>query len=77
MIVRMLLAMDGIDFNRGSSSDGWTPLLWAASYGYKEIVEMLLAMDGIDLNPVDEDGLTPLLWAAKMRPGFNLQGYQS
>jgi ankyrin repeat protein len=45
-IVRMLLAMDGIDFNC-EARDGWTPLLRAARDGNREIVEMLLVMTGI------------------------------
>lgn len=44
---------------------GATPLLAAASKGYKEAAELLLAK-GADVNAKDEDGVTPLYKAALM-----------
>ena len=46
-------------------SRGWTPLLFAATYGYTAVVEMLLANEGIDPNCMNNLGQTPLLQAAR------------
>ena len=42
--------------------DGWTPLIYAAGEGHKELVELLIA-NGADVDAKDEDGWTPLHWA--------------
>jgi len=49
----------GRDLNAKSSSTGFTPLPYAASWGHEEIVELLIA-NGADVNAKDADGLTPL-----------------
>ena len=41
---------------------GDTPLLWAASFGNKEVVEMLITK-GADVNAKAEEGWTPLHYA--------------
>ena len=56
-IVKLLLAMSGIDVNR---SDTWTPLALAACRGHVEVVKLLLAAPGIDVNE-----WTPLLRASE------------
>jgi cytohesin len=43
---------------------GWTPLLYAAAYGHKEIAELLIE-NGADLNAKSENGWTPLHRAAE------------
>jgi len=40
----------------------WTPLLWAACQGHKEVVELLIAK-GADVNAKMMDGKTPLDYA--------------
>ncbi len=41
---------------------GWTPLMWAAKYGHKEIVELLLNKN-VDIDAKDNNGYTALMFA--------------
>jgi 2-keto-4-pentenoate hydratase len=43
----------------------WTPLLWAACQGHKEVVELLIAK-GADVNTKDKVKYTPLHFALGM-----------
>lgn len=64
-VVKVLLAIDGIDVNSRDNLDGWTPLAWAAGNGHEAVVVLLLAKGGIDLNSRDNNnGRTSLSWAA-------------
>ena len=49
---------DGVDVD-AKDKLGWTPLLWAAGGGHKEIVELLIAK-GANLNAKTSENLTPL-----------------
>ncbi|KAI5850164.1 hypothetical protein DFP73DRAFT_222812 [Morchella snyderi] len=60
-IIRMVLAMDGVDVN-ATDKVGRVPLSVAAYAGDMEIVAMLLAADGVDVNAGPEDGTA--LWSA-------------
>jgi hypothetical protein len=58
------LACDGVDVNKGKTTDGATPLFVACQNGHPKVVEMLLACDGIDVNKASkDDGTTPLCMA--------------
>ena len=48
----------GADVN-AKAEDGWTPLHFATSGGYKEITELLISK-GADVNSKDNHGRTPL-----------------
>jgi len=54
----------GVDVNT-KDKEGWSPLRYAAQYGYNEIVELLIS-SGADVNTIDEEGETPLHKAAMM-----------
>jgi len=54
---------DGSNVNAQKTSNGWTPLHYAARWGHKEVVELLIAA-GADVNVKFEDyGETPLHFA--------------
>ena len=59
--VQALLA-EGVDINTRASSDGWTPVDWAAQNCHLEILKLLIAR-GADLNVKD-----PLAYTAVGRP---------
>jgi ankyrin repeat protein len=62
-IVRVLLAVDGIDANR-VNNNGASALMVASECGYAEAVHALLAVDGIDANcRTDGGGATALIRA--------------
>jgi len=42
---------------------GFTPLIWAAHFGHKDLAELLLAKSA-DVNAKDNNGGTPLYWAS-------------
>ncbi|OCK92529.1 uncharacterized protein K441DRAFT_570190, partial [Cenococcum geophilum 1.58] len=46
---------------------GWTPLLLAASNGYKAVVKLLLTRDNINPNSKDKFRAIPLLLAIEYR----------
>lgn len=60
--LRVLLNADGVDVNYRTSNND-TPLILAASMGYKEALELLLAKPGIDINAESENGKNALNWA--------------
>lgn len=62
-ILKMLLAVPGIDVNAGGCS-GDSPLAEAAGWGNADAVRLLLAVPGIDVNKADDSGETPLYHAA-------------
>ena len=53
----------GTDVNEKEKFTGYTPLIYAAEEGHKQIVELLIAK-GADVNTEDNVGRTPLDWAA-------------
>ena len=61
--VKALIAA-GADVNYANPSDGMTPLMFAAEYGYDEIVETLLVAKA-DTKKTDHDGTTAIVWAAR------------
>jgi ankyrin repeat protein len=69
-VVRLLLAMDEIEINRGDVK-GCTPLHWAISKS-DEITKLLLADPRINVNQSDHVGCTPLMTAVEKRD--NLRG---
>ncbi|MBE7526737.1 MAG: ankyrin repeat domain-containing protein [Burkholderiales bacterium] len=58
LIKRLYAKGDKIDH------DGWNPLIYAASKGYKEIVEFLLSY-GARINATTDNGTTALMMAAR------------
>ena len=54
---------DGSNVNAQKTSNGWTPLHYAARWGHKEVVELLIAA-GADVNVKFEDGKTALNWVS-------------
>lgn len=60
--LRVLLNAEGVDVNYRTSNND-TPLILAASMGYKEAVELLLAKPGIDINAESDNGQNALNWA--------------
>lgn len=56
------LTRDGANVNL-KDGDGKTVLMWASSYGYKEIVEVLIR-GGAKMDLKDKDGWTALIWAS-------------
>jgi TonB family protein len=61
-IESLLASKPGIDMNAQGSTDGWTPLHWAAYKGYKDVVQLLGSK--AEINPRAKDGKTPLHLAA-------------
>jgi len=64
IVVRLLLARDGVDAN-AKHNDGWTPLILAAQNGHESVIRLLLAKAGVDANAKHKDGWTPLMLAAQ------------
>lgn len=58
-IIKALLAKKA-DVNIAESTQGYTPLIYAAGRGHEKIVELLLDTPGIDVNARDECDNTPL-----------------
>ena len=54
------------DLINSKDIDGWTPLLWPAKKGGKEVVKLLLGM-GADINAKTKDGRTPFSVATDNR----------
>jgi ankyrin repeat protein len=46
-------------------NNGFTPLMLAEGYGYKDILELLLSTGKVYVNAKDKNGLTPLTLAAE------------
>ncbi|KAI9772445.1 MAG: hypothetical protein M1840_000648 [Geoglossum simile] len=66
MVVKLLLAKDGVDINSKDSMMGLTALSLAAERGHEAVVKLLLGKDGVDINSKDSKrGLTALLLAAE------------
>ena len=61
--MRLLLKRDGADLNI-RSSNGQTPLSWAARNGHNAVVQLLLEQDGIGPESKCTFDRTPLSWAA-------------
>ena len=59
-----LLNSGAVDVHHKDGVRGRTTLIWAASYGYTQIVRHLLGSNGIELDCRDIDGRTPLSEAA-------------
>lgn len=62
--IARLLIEHGADVNikrggRGLPRAGWTPLHYAAGYGFMELIEQMLER-GANLNALDDEGRTPL-----------------
>ena len=53
----------GADVN-AEDGDNWTPLLFAAKEGHRDVVQFLLEQGGADLEHRDMGGWTALMWAA-------------
>ncbi|KAK0639751.1 ankyrin repeat-containing domain protein [Cercophora newfieldiana] len=62
-MARLLLGF-GAD-PRLEDNDGYTPLSWAAYWGYLGVVELLAARKDVAVNSRDKTGRTPLSWAAE------------
>ena len=60
--VKMLLERNDVNPDKADKG-GRTPLSWAASYGYEEIVEILLERNDVNPDTQDERGRTPFSWA--------------
>jgi len=76
-VVKMLLAVDGIDLNSKDSFRGWTALSVAAEGGHEEVVKLLLAKDGVDIDSKDFKGRTALRLAAEKWHGAVVRLLQS
>lgn len=63
-VVRLLLAIDGVNVN-SEDSYGQTPLYLAAQNGREAVVRLLLAIDGVNINSKDSYRRTPLIIVAK------------
>ena len=61
--VTRLLAASGIDVNKPNEV-GETPLHWASSACYTEVVNLLLAAPGIHVQQANKNGATPLYYAS-------------
>ncbi len=57
----LLLEQEGVDVNQ-ADKDGFTPLIYAAARGEKEMVEALINK-GADLDKANLNGDGPLMWA--------------
>lgn len=57
LVVRELLSTDGVEVDE-PSSEGFTPLMFAAFYGHPRIVELLMEA-GADAHARDDQGRTP------------------
>ena len=64
-ILRLQLAVDGINFNYARAENGATALIYASQNGHIEIVSALLAMEGIDTNHATTFGATALIQASQ------------
>ena len=65
MVVRELLAADGVDINQ-ARGDGQTPLYTASELGHGDVVRELLAVESVGVNQAEKTGMTPLLMASQM-----------
>ena len=61
---KLLLALLKESTSTDLSTDGQTPLIWAAANGHEAIVKVLLATGQVDVDLKDNSGRTPLIWAA-------------
>lgn len=61
-VVRLLTTRDDVDVN--IKARHWTPLSWAAEYGYEDLAKQLLADSRVEPNLRDKSGKTPLSRAA-------------
>lgn len=62
--VKYLIERGPKDFVNRKAKNGWTPLHFAAGFGFAETTDLLIK-NGADVNAQTEDGDTPLHWAAK------------
>ncbi|KAL7949509.1 ankyrin repeat-containing domain protein [Trichoderma barbatum] len=70
-----LLLERGVDLNRPSTKDGWTPLVFAASNGDLHLMRRLLTREPgpakVDMQ--DREGKTPLWWATHVEMASAIQ----
>ena len=59
------LVAEGVDVNRATSAEGWTPLLWASHRGHAGAVRALVGPGGADVNAPGPTGATPLFVASE------------
>ena len=63
-VARALLSRnDVLSYINVKDNNGATPLQWASSRGYTEVVNLLIEK-GADIHVKDNNGLTPLHWAS-------------
>lgn len=65
VLVQQLIALNA-DVN-ATDANGNTALIWAAYFGYTNIVRCLVAVENINLDYVDSDGCSALRWAEQKR----------
>ena len=65
VVVKLLLAKEGINPDSKDTRHGRTPLSWAAWRGHEAVVKLLLAKEGVDPDSKSKSGRTPLSWAAE------------
>ena len=64
-VVRVLLAVPGIDLNMADEDCGWSALMRASWQGHTEVVRVFVAQRGINVNRGDKDyGWTAVMRAA-------------
>jgi len=63
-IEQVKVLLDAGDDPNKPNRGGWTPLCYAAFFGFERVAQMLLTAGKADVNATGVNGMSPLMWSA-------------